>query len=119
MPALREAIGWIRQQRLPVTFPFEFRWAAGDDLWISPFNRGDGASISMHQYAEMPWEPLFRAAEPIFRAAGGRPHWGKRHFLSRAEVDQMYPQAERLREVRRRVDPAGKFLNSHLAELFS
>ncbi|MFN3575053.1 MAG: D-arabinono-1,4-lactone oxidase [Phenylobacterium sp.] len=119
LPALREAIGWIRKQRLPVTFPFEFRWAAGDDLWISPFNRGDGASISMHQYAEMPWEPLFRAAEPIFRAAGGRPHWGKRHFLSRAEVDQMYPQAERLREVRRRVDPAGKFLNSHLAELFS
>ena len=73
----------------------------------------------MHQYAQMPWEKLFRAAEPIFRAAGGRPHWGKRHFLSRAEVDEMYPQAERLRAVRRRVDPVGKFLNSHLADLFA
>ncbi len=119
LPALREVIAWIRAERLPVTFPFEFRWAAGDDLWISPFNRGEGASISMHQYAKMPWEPLFRAAEPIFRAVGGRPHWGKRHFLSRAEVDEMYPQAERLREVRRRADPAGKFLNPHLAKLFA
>ncbi len=119
LPALREAIAWIRKGRRPVAFPFEFRWAAGDDIWISPFNRGPGASISMHQYARMPWREVFAAAEPIFRSHGGRPHWGKRHFLTRAEVDSLYPLAERFREVRRRTDPAGKFLNPHLADLFS
>jgi len=119
LPALKEVIAWIRKGRRPVAFPFEFRWAAGDDLWISPFNTGPGASISMHQYAKMPWRKVFAAAEPIFRSHGGRPHWGKRHFLTRDEVDRLYPMAERYRQVRRRVDPEGKFLNPHLAELFS
>jgi FAD-linked oxidoreductase len=119
LPALQEAIAWIRKGRLPVTFPFEFRWAAGDDIWISPFNKGPGASISMHQYAPMAWRELFAEGERIFRAAGGRPHWAKRHTLGREEVDALYPMAERFRAARRDADPAGKFLNPHLAELFS
>ncbi|MDP3488612.1 MAG: D-arabinono-1,4-lactone oxidase [Phenylobacterium sp.] len=119
LPALKEAIAWIRKGRRPVAFPFEFRWAAADDIWISPFNKGPGASISMHQYAKMPWREVFAAAEPIFRSHGGRPHWGKRHFLTRDEVDSLYPMAGRFRDVRRQTDPEGKFLNSHLADLFS
>lgn len=119
LATLQEAIDWIRKRRLPVAFPFEFRWAAGDDIWMSPFNRGPGASISMHQYAKMPWSPLLADAEAIFQAAGGRPHWAKRHTLDRADVDRLYPMAERFREVRRAADPRGKFLNPHLAELFS
>ncbi|MBW0150765.1 MAG: D-arabinono-1,4-lactone oxidase [Phenylobacterium sp.] len=119
LPALKEVIAWIRKGRRPVAFPFEFRWAAADDIWISPFNKGPGASISMHQYAKMPWQEVFAAAEPIFRSHGGRPHWGKRHFLTRDEVDALYPMAGRFREVRRKADPQGKFLNPHLADLFS
>jgi FAD-linked oxidoreductase len=119
LPALQEAIAWIRKRRLPVAFPFEFRWAAGDDIWISPFNKGPGASISMHQYAPMAWRDLFVEGERIFRAAGGRPHWAKRHTLARTDVDALYPMAERFRAVRRDVDPTGKFLNPHLADLFS
>jgi FAD-linked oxidoreductase len=116
--ALKDAIAWIRRSGEPVAFPFEFRWTAADDIWISPFNRGPCAAISMHQYAKMPWERLFATAEPIFRAAGGRPHWGKRHTLTREDVDGLYPLAERYRQVRRRWDPAGKFLNPLLAPLF-
>jgi FAD/FMN-containing dehydrogenase len=73
----------------------------------------------MHQYAPMAWRELFAEGERIFRAAGGRPHWAKRHTLGREEVDALYPMAERFRAVRRDTDPAGKFLNPHLAELFS
>ena len=37
-----------------------------------------------------------------------------------AEVlDALYPMAGRFRAVRREIDPEGKFLNPHLAELFS
>lgn len=119
LAALSEVIGWIRRKRLPVAFPFEFRWAAGDDIWMSPFNQGPGASISMHQYAPMAWRALFAEAEAIFRSHGGRPHWAKRHTLTRTDVDALYPMAERFRRVRRAADPGGKFLNPHLAELFS
>ena len=119
LPAIQEVIAWIRREKLPVAFPFEFRWAAADDIWISPFNKGDGASISMHQYHRMAWRKLFAEGEKIFRAHGGRPHWAKRHTLTRDDVTALYPMAERFREVRREADPEGKFLNPHLAELFS
>lgn len=119
MDTLDEVVGWIRKRRLPVSFPFEYRVVAGDDIWMSPMNKGPVVAISMHQYAPMPWRRLFVDAEAIFRGNGGRPHWAKRHTLSRGDVDALYPMAERYREMRRSVDPAGKFLNAHLAELFS
>jgi FAD-linked oxidoreductase len=119
LAALDEVVGWIRRKRLPVAFPFEFRVVAGDDIWLSPMNAGPVAAISMHQYARMPWQGLFADAEAIFRAHGGRPHWAKRHTLSRDDVDVLYPMAERYRAVRRSVDPTGKFLNQHMRELFS
>ncbi|MGD9965937.1 MAG: D-arabinono-1,4-lactone oxidase [Hyphomonadaceae bacterium] len=117
-PALREVIAWIRKHKLPVTFPFEFRLAAADDIWLSPFNATPGASISMHQYKKMAWRDLFAAAEPIFRAHGGRPHWAKRHTLTAADVDALYPDATKFKEARRRYDPDAKFANAHLSQLF-
>lgn len=117
-PALKEVIAWIRKRKLPVTFPFEFRLTAADDIWLSPFNATPGASISMHQYAKMPWRELFAEAEPIFRAHGGRPHWAKRHTLTAADVDALYPGAAKFKAVRNEVDPGAKFVNPHLAQLF-
>ncbi|MBW8814418.1 MAG: FAD-binding protein [Caulobacterales bacterium] len=119
LPALMEVIRWIRKGRKPVAFPFEFRLCAADDIWLSPFNLGPGASISMHQYARMAWRDLFAEAETIFQGFGGRPHWAKRHTLTRADVDRLYPMAERFRDIRRAADPGGKFLNPHLEALFA
>ncbi|MDK2759780.1 MAG: FAD-binding protein [Sphingopyxis sp.] len=118
LETLSAVVDWIRRKRLPVSFPFEYRTVAADNIWMSPMNQGPVAAISMHQYAAMPWRELFADAEAIFRAHGGRPHWAKRHTLSRADVDALYPMAERYRDVRRAADPGGKFLNSHMAELF-
>ena len=119
LAALAEVVGWIRKKRLPVTFPFEYRTVAADDIWMSPMNAGPVAAISMHQYAKMPWAAPFAEAEAIFRSYGGRPHWAKRHTLGRGDVDALYPMAERYRAVRRAADPHGKFLNPHLESLFS
>lgn len=116
--ALKEAMAFIQRKGLPVVFPFEFRVVAGDDIWLSPMNAGPCASISMHQYAKMPYEKVFAAIEPIFRAHGGRPHWAKRHTMTRADVDKLYPLAGRFRAVRAARDPGGKFLNAHVAPLF-
>ena len=119
LDTLDEVVGWIRKKRLPVTFPFEYRTVAADDIWMSPMNAGPVAAISMHQYAKMPWAVLFADAEAIFRGAGGRPHWAKRHRLSRADVAALYPMAARYTAVRRAADPHGKFLNPHLETLFA
>ena len=82
-------------------------------------NAGPCASISMHQYARMPWEKLFAEGEAMLRAHGRRPHWAKRHTLTRGDVDALYPMAERFRAVRRTYDPRCKFLNPHLEALFA
>jgi FAD-linked oxidoreductase len=119
LPALREVLQWIRARSLPVAFPFEFRWTAADDIWLSPFNGVAAASVSMHQYAKMPWSELFASAEAIFRAHGGRPHWAKRHTLSARQVSELYPDAAKFRAVRDQVDPQAKFANPHLMELFA
>ncbi len=114
---LRAAIAEVRRRRLPIIFPFEYRSVAGDDIWLSPMNAGPCISISFHQYAPMPWREAFAAIEAVFRDAGGRPHWAKRHTLDGEDVLRLYPRARRWGEVRKRVDPAGKFMNASLRTL--
>lgn len=118
LPTLKAAIAHVRRRRLPITFPFEFRLAAGDDIWMSPFNAGPGASISFHQYARMPWRPAFAEMEAVLRDGAGRPHWAKRHSLTPADVHRLYPRAGDFLAARRAWDPTGKFANTHLTELF-
>ncbi len=116
--ALREALELVRSRRMPLIFPFEFRMVAADDIWLSPFHAGPCASISVHQYAPMAWREHFTELEAVFRAHGGRPHWAKRHTLTSADVRALYPMVEAFGQVRKRVDPQGKFMNDHLRQLF-
>ena len=108
----------VEKADLPVFFPIEYRYVAGDDLWLSPFSGGARASIAVHQYAKQDPRPLFRLAEPILLRWGGRPHWGKIFDPELAKVHELYPNWERWQTVRRRLDPGGKFLNPFLAKVF-
>jgi len=117
--ALRAAIAEVRRRRFPIIFPFEFRTVAADDIWLSPMHAGPCVSISFHQYARMDWKTPFAAIEAVFAAAGGRPHWAKRHNLTSADVLRLYPMAARWGEARKRVDPAAKFMNASLRDLFA
>jgi len=117
--ALRRAMALVRDRRWPIIFPFEFRTVAADDIWLSPMQGRACVSISFHQYAKMAWREPFAGVEAVFREAGGRPHWAKRHTLASDDVLRLYPDAPKFAAVRKRVDPAAKFLNAHLAELFA
>jgi FAD/FMN-containing dehydrogenase len=117
--ALRRAMTLVRDSRWPIIFPFEFRTVAADDIWLSPMNGRACVSISFHQYAKMRWQEAFAGVEKVFQEAGGRPHWAKRHTLTSADVLRLYPDAPKWGAVRKQFDPAGKFLNAHLAELFA
>jgi len=116
--ALEEAVRWVRARELPLIFPFELRWVAGDDIWLSPFHAGASASVSVHQYTKLPWQEPFRSVEPIFRAHAGRPHWAKRHSLTARDVFELYPNAQRFCQVRAQFDPTCKLANGHLRQLF-
>jgi FAD/FMN-containing dehydrogenase len=46
-------------------------------------------------------------------------HWGKLHFLTPERLHALYPHADDFIAIRRELDPAGRFLNGHLRELFA
>lgn len=111
---LRE-IRQLMQHRYPaVLWPLEYRTLAADDILLSPAYGRATVTISVHQAAELPYNPFFADVEAIFRNHRGRPHWGKIHTHTAHELAALYPAWDAFQQVRTQVDPAGLFLNAHL-----
>jgi FAD-linked oxidoreductase len=115
---LREILETVRARGITTLFPLEYRTVAADDCWLSPFYGRASVSISIHQYYKADHAELFAMIEPVFWRYGGRPHWGKLHTLAAADLAKLYPKWDAFHAVRRRLDPAGKFLNPHLRRCF-
>jgi FAD-linked oxidoreductase len=111
--ALERVLALIERRRLHVGFPIELRVAAADDALLSTAHGRATAYIAVHQYHDMEFETYFRAVEAIMEDYDGRPHWGKRHYRSAADLAPLYPEWERFQDVRRRLDPEGRFENDY------
>jgi L-gulono-1,4-lactone dehydrogenase len=111
--AVRRVIEWVRRNRYPVFFPIEMRVVAGDDALLSPSHERDTAYIAVHQYRGMEWRPYFEAVEGIMDDYVGRPHWGKRHFLTAATLAPRYPAWDRFQTARDQLDPKRVFANEY------
>jgi L-gulonolactone oxidase len=99
-------------ERHPVSFPIELRFVRGDDALVSPAHGRDSAYLAIHLFEGMPYEAPFREVEALLSSDfEGRPHWGKRSFLSAAELAPRYPGWEAFQRVRRELDPEGRFAN--------
>lgn len=118
LDCIAEIRDWFRRTGTRVYFPIEFRFVAADDIWLSPFHGRASATIAVHRLAGEDFRPYFAAMQAIFRNHGGRPHWGKLHFLEAADLAPLYPAWEAFQAVRRRLDPGGLFLNDYLRRLF-
>jgi FAD-linked oxidoreductase len=114
---LREVIAQLETHK-DVFFPMEVRFIAPDEAWLSPFNAGPRISVAIHAAVDERYDYFFSEIEPIHRANGGRPHWGKHHSLGKAELSGLYPKFDDFLALRRELDPAGKFLNPYLVYLF-
>jgi len=118
MQALREVREALESQHHEVFFPIEVRFIKGDDIWLSPFYGRDTCSIAVHRYFEEDFTPYFKTIEPILRKYQGRPHWGKLNTMSGPELRELYPRWDDFANVRRELDPQGRFLNPYLSGLF-
>jgi L-gulono-1,4-lactone dehydrogenase len=118
LPAERaaDAVRAVREilERHPVSFPIELRFVRGDDALLSPAHARDSAYIAVHLFEGMAYEAPFREVEALLSGWGGRPHWGKRSFLSAAELAPRYPRWEAFGAIRRALDPEGRFANAWL-----
>ena len=110
---VRAVLDLVERRRLPILFPLEVRFAAGDDGFLSPAHDRDSCYVAVHQYRGMEFETYFRAVEAIMDEHGGRPHWGKRHYQSAATLEPKYPEWGRFAGMRDRLDPDRLFENDY------
>lgn len=122
LDALEQVRLHIERKRPDVFFPFECRMTAGDTAWLSPFNDGPRISVAVHTHAPLgghdAYDFLFTDIEPILRAAGGRPHWGKLNALGADDLRALYPRFDDFAALVRELDPEGRFQNPYLRGLF-
>lgn len=106
---LREAAARHR-----VVFPVEVRVTAADDLWLSTAHGRDSVYFAVHQFRGMPYRDYFAEVEAVMREHDGRPHWGKLHTRTAAELAGLYPRFADFQALRDKLDPHRVFANSYL-----
>jgi len=98
---------------LHVAWPIEVRFVKGDDSFLSPSHEQDTCYVAVHQDRRLAWETYMREVESFARGLGGRPHWGKRHFCTAADLAVAYPRWDNFQAARKRLDPDGVFTNAY------
>ncbi len=111
--AIERVLAEANRPKHGVAFPIEVRFVAADDSLLSPSHQRDTCYIAVHQDRKRDWRPYFRAVEAIAGDYDGRPHWGKRHFRTAADLAPLYPRWDDFRRIRARLDPEGVFANAY------
>lgn len=116
--ALRQLRTLFRSGDWGAAFPVEVRCAASDTAWLASNHGRATGYVAVHQHRSADHRGFFAAAEEIFTALGGRPHWGKLHSLGAAELTERYPRFTDAQELRGRMDPERILTNDHLDRVF-
>jgi L-gulonolactone oxidase len=111
---LRELKAMVDRSGLRVSFPVEVRTAPADDITLSTASGRDSAYVAVHMFRGTPYQAYFTAAERIFTAHEGRPHWGKVHTRDAEYFSRAYPRFAEFTELRDRLDPDRRFQNDYL-----
>jgi FAD/FMN-containing dehydrogenase len=115
--ALKEFRDVVEENDFRIKLPVEVRWTAGDDLLLSPCNKGPVCYIGASP--EYNTAEVFSRFEPLMWSQGGRPHWGKHFTLSRDDIKTMYGQNyHEFVALRNTMDPDRVFSNSFLKHVF-
>ncbi|MEV5958487.1 D-arabinono-1,4-lactone oxidase [Streptomyces sp. NPDC051987] len=115
--ALRELKAMLDRSDLRISFPVEVRTAPADDITLSTASGRESGYIAVHTYRGMPYREYFSAAERIFTAHGGRPHWGKLHTRDADYFAAAYPRFGEFTALRDRLDPDRRFGNPYLRQV--
>ncbi len=118
LPLLIELVAAVEASDWRIAVPVEVRTAAADDIGLSTASGRDTGYVAIHVPPGSPDQAAYFATlERLAAQVGGRPHWGKLHSLSAAELRDRYPRFDDFVALRDRLDPAGAFANDHLDTL--
>jgi L-gulono-1,4-lactone dehydrogenase len=111
---VRDVLALVERERFPVNFPVEVRTAAADDALLSPAHDRDSVYVAVHAFVGMPSTEYFDAVWELAQRYDPRPHWGKRHPATAADLRPRYPRWDDFQAVRAELDPEGRFATPYL-----
>lgn len=114
LDVLRECRRVVEASDWRVAFPVEIRTAPADDVPLSTSSGRDSLYLAFHVPADTDHRPYFDGLEPLLREAGGRPHWGKVHTRTAADLAPAYDRFDDFLAMRERLDPDRVFANAYL-----
>ena len=117
LDVLRECRRVIEASDWRINFPVEIRTAPADDVPLSTSHGRDSLYLAFHVSARSDHRAYFAGIEPILREAGGRPHWGKLHTRTAADLAPAYDRFDDVLAMRDRLDPDRVFANDHLRQV--
>ena len=114
LTALREARAALDASDIKITFPVEIRVTPADDIPMSTSYGRDSLYLAFHTHRDADHLAYFALLEPIMRAHDGRPHWGKVHTRTAADLAPAYPRFDEFLALRDKLDPDRVFANPYL-----
>ncbi|MFM1985796.1 MAG: hypothetical protein RIS18_13, partial [Actinomycetota bacterium] len=123
---LERAVDCINEMReymlknLPLSiFPLEIRTCGSEDGFLSSNYKRETLVVSVSGMPGVDYWPYLREVDRILGRYDARVHWGKLHFLTKEQLHDRYPMADKFIKIRKKFDPNGVFLNDHLRPLFA
>src|SRR4051794_12742425 len=117
LEALREARRAVDASDWRISFPVEIRVAPADDIALSTAYDRDSLYLAFHTHHRSDCRThaaYMEAMEAAMLAHDGRPHWGKLHTRTVADLAPAYPRFEEFLALRDRLDPDRLFANAYL-----
>jgi FAD/FMN-containing dehydrogenase len=117
LDALRAARTTIERSDWRISFPVEIRVAPADDVALSTAYDRDSFYLAFHTHHRSDWRThaaYVAAMEAVMRDHDGRPHWGKLHTRTAADLAPAYPRFGEFLALRDRLDPDRLFTNDYL-----
>jgi len=112
--ALREVRALIERSDWKISFPVEVRVAPADDLALSTASAREVMYLAFHVNKQTDHRAYFEAVESVLKGYDGRPHWGKLHTRTAADLAPSYPRWDEFAAIRDRLDPDRLFTNAYL-----
>jgi L-gulonolactone oxidase len=114
---IEEVIALCRRMPYAAHMPIEIRFAAGDEVWMSPCQGAPRCYIGAVSYRpfgkDLEHRRYFEHLEDLMLAACARPHWAKTFTVASDRLRTIYPYWDQFQHVRAQMDPHGLFDNAY------
>ena len=81
---------------------------------LSTAHARDSVYLAFHTNPQTDHTDYFAGVEAVLRGYDGRPHWGKLHTRTAADLAPAYPRWQEFLAMRDRLDPDRVFANPYL-----